>query len=69
MSPDLTRRALALTDEAYQALKARHSALIRTAGAERFPLDRLVLEDDPPLTCEVERIGAALERVALHFSA
>ncbi len=53
-----------LTDEAYHALKAKHSALIRAAGAERFVLDRLVLDDDPPLACEVERIREALGRVA-----
>ena len=37
--------------------------LIRAAGAERFVLDRLVLDDDAPLSSEVERVRAALERV------
>ena len=52
-----------LSDEAWQAVKRDHARLIRAAGAERFALDRLCLEGDAPLACEVERIKAALGRV------
>ena len=53
-----------MSDDAWQAVKREHAALIRAAGAERFALDRLCLDDDAPLRCEVERVGAALGRVA-----
>lgn len=53
-----------LSDEAWQALKRRHATIIAAAGPERFVLDRLCLEDDAPLACEVERVGAALGRLA-----
>ena len=43
---------------------ADHARLIRAAGAERFALDRLCLEDEAPLRCEVERVREALGRVA-----
>ncbi len=52
-----------LSDEAWQAVKRDHAALIRAAGAERFVLDRLCLDGDAPLRCEVERVRAALGRV------
>ena len=48
------------SDEAWQALKRRHVVLIRAAGAERLMLDRLCLDGDPPLRCEVDRVRAAL---------
>lgn len=54
-----------MTDEAWQALKRQHAARLRAAGAERFVLDQLCLDDDVPLACEVERIRAALGRVAI----
>ena len=52
-----------MSDETWQAIKHDHARLIRAAGAERFVLDRLCLEDDAPLSSEVERVRAALERV------
>ncbi len=52
-----------LSDEAWQVVKRDHARLIRAAGAERFMLDRLCLEDEAPLRCEVDRVRAALERV------
>ena len=54
-----------LSDEAWQAVKRAHARLLRAAGAERFVLDRLCLEDDAPLSSEVERVRAALERVGM----
>jgi hypothetical protein len=36
----------------------------RAAGAERCPLDRLCLDDDVPLRCEVERVRKALHQIA-----
>jgi hypothetical protein len=45
-------------------LRRDHARMIRAAGAERFVLDRLVLDDDAPLSSEVERVRAALGRVA-----
>ena len=56
-----------LSDEAWQAVKRDHARMIRAAGAERFVLDRLCLDDDAPLSSEVERVRAALERVAGSF--
>ena len=53
-----------LSDEARQAVKCEHAALFRAAGAERFALDRLCLDGDLPLRCEIERVRAALGRVA-----
>ena len=53
-----------LSDEAWQSVKRDHARMIQVAGAERFVLDRLVLDDDAPLSSEVERVRAALERVA-----
>ena len=50
-------------DEAWQTVKRDHARLIRAAGAERFVLDRLCLDDDAPLSSEVERVRAALGRV------
>ena len=38
-----------MTDEVWQALKRRHAALMRAAGAERFVLDRLCLDGDATL--------------------
>ena len=52
-----------LTDEVWQAVKRDHARVIRAAGAERFVLDRLVLDDDAPLSSEVERVRAALEKM------
>ena len=52
-----------MSDEAWQAVKRDHAALIRAAGAERFVLDRLCMDDDAPLRCEVERVREALDRV------
>jgi hypothetical protein len=52
-----------LSDEAWQAVKRDHARLIRAAGAERFVLDRLCLDDDAPLLSEVGRVRAALGRV------
>ena len=52
-----------MSDEAWAAVKRDHTALIRAAGAERFVLDRLVLDDEEPLRCEVERVRAALGRM------
>ncbi len=60
--------ASGLSDEAWQAVKHDHAALIRAAGAERFVLDRLCLDGDAPLRCEVERVGAALDRLS-HLTA
>lgn len=40
------------------------SHLLRAADAERWPLDRLCLDGDAPLRCEVERVREALRRVA-----
>ena len=54
-----------VSDEAWQAVKRDHARVIRAAGAERFVLDRLCLDDDAPLSSEVERVRVALERVAL----
>ena len=51
-----------MSDEAWQAVKRDHAALIRAAGAERFMLDRLCLDGDAPLRCEVERVREALGR-------
>ena len=51
-----------LSDEAWKAVKRDHARLIRAAGAERFVLDRLCLEDDGSLSSEVERVRPALER-------
>ena len=56
-----------MSDDAWQAVKRDHAALIRAAGAERFVLDRLCLDDDAPLRCEVERVREALGRVADSF--
>jgi hypothetical protein len=47
-----------------RARRRDHGRLLRAAGAERFALDRLYLNDDAPLSSEVERVRAALERVA-----
>ncbi len=56
-----------MSDEAWQAVKRDHARLIRAAGAERFVLDRLRLEDDAPMACEVERVRAALERLPIRL--
>ena len=56
-------RRFPMSDETWQAVKREHAALIQAAGAERFVLDRLCLDDDAPLRCEVERVRAALDRV------
>ncbi len=56
--------ASGLSDEAWQAVKRDHAALIRAAGAERFVLDRLCLDGDAPLRCEVERLVEAIDRLA-----
>ena len=53
-----------LSDEAWQAVKRDHARLIRAAGAERFVLDRLCLDNDAPLSWEMRRVRAALDRVA-----
>ena len=53
-----------MSDETWQAVKRDHAALLRAAGAERFVLDRLCLDDDAPLRCEMERVREALGRVA-----
>ena len=45
-------------------MKRDHARLIRAAGAERFVLDRLCIDDDASLWSEVELVRAALERVA-----
>ena len=58
-----------LSDEAWQATKRDHARLIRAAGAERIVLDRLCLDDDAPLSSEVERVRAALERLAVVWRA
>ena len=58
-------RRCPMSDDAWQAVKRDHAALIRAAGAERFALDRLCLDDDAPLRCEVERVGAAFDRICL----
>ena len=50
-------------DEAWQAVECDHARVIRAAGAEQFVLDRLCLDDDGPLSSEVERVRAALERI------
>ena len=50
-----------MSDEAWQAVKRDRAHLIRAAGAERFVLDRLCLDDDAPMACEVKRIRAALK--------
>ena len=50
-------------DDVWATLKRDHAALIRAAGAERFMLDRLCLDDEEPLRCEVERVRAALGRM------
>ena len=52
-----------MSDETWQAVKRDHARLIRAAGAERFVLDRLCLDDDAPLSSEVERVRAALVRM------
>ena len=52
-----------MSDETWQTVKLDHARIIRAAGAERFVLDRLCLDDDAPLSSEVERVRAALERV------
>ena len=52
-----------MSDDAWAAVKRDHAALIRAAGAERFVLDRLCMDGDAPLRCEVERVRAALGRV------
>ena len=52
-----------MPDVEWFALKARHAAMIRAAGAERFMLDRLTLNGEAPLRCEVERVRAALGRI------
>ena len=52
-----------MSDKTWQTVKRDHARMIRAAGAERFVLDRLVLDDDAPLSSEVERVRAALERV------
>ena len=57
-----------MSDETWQAVKRDHAGLIRAAGAERFVLDRLCLDGDAPLSSEVERVTAALERVAVFTS-
>ena len=57
-----------VSDETWQAIKRDHARMIRAAGAERFVLDRLCLDDDAPLSSEVERVRAALGRVTMIFS-
>ena len=54
-----------MSDDAWQAVKRDHAALIRAAGAERFVLDRLCLDGDAPLRCEVERVRATFDRIFL----
>ena len=54
-----------MSDDTWQAVKRDHARMIRAAGAERLVLDRFVLDDDAPLSSEVERVRAALERVAV----
>jgi hypothetical protein len=56
-----------MSDEAWQAVKRDHVRVIRAAGAERFLLDRLCIDDDAPLSSEVGRVRAALERVAAYL--
>lgn len=48
----------------FLALKRDHAALLRVVGAERWPLDRLCLDDEAPMRCEVERVMEALDRLA-----
>lgn len=45
-------------------MKRDHDRLIRAAGAERFVLDRLYLDDNVLLSSEVERVRVALGRVS-----
>ena len=54
-----------MSDDAWQAVKRDHAALIRAAGAERFMLDRLCLDDDAPMACDVERVREVLRRVRI----
>ena len=56
-----------MSDETWQSVKRDHARMIRAAGAERFVLDRLCLDDDASLLSEVERVRAALERVESGF--
>ena len=58
-----------MPETAFLALKRDHAALLRVVGTDRWPLDRLCLDDEAPLACEVERVRAALERVAEMASA
>ena len=51
--------ASGLPDEAWQTVKRDHAALIRAAGPARFMLDRLCLDDEAPLQCEVEQVSAS----------
>ena len=39
-----------------------HAALLQAAGADRFVLDRLCLDGDTPLACEVERVRVEFRR-------
>ena len=55
-----------MSDEAWQDVKRGHARRIWAAGAHRFVLGRLCLDDDAPLSSEVERVRAALGRVLLH---
>ena len=57
-------RRIHLTEAERDAVKRKHGALLITVGADRFVLDRLCLDGDAPLRCEVERVRAALGRVA-----
>ena len=57
-----------MSDETWQAVKRDHARIIRAAGADRFVLDRLVLDDDAPLSSEVERVRAALGRMAVNIA-
>ena len=52
-----------LSDEAWKTVKRDHARLILAAGAERFVLDRLCLDDDAPLSSEIDRVRKALDRV------
>ncbi len=47
-------------------MKRDRARLIQAAGAERFVLDRVCLDDDASPTSEVEQVREALERVGAH---
>ena len=56
--------ASGLSDEAWQAIKRQRATLTRMATVPRRPLERLCLEDEAPMACEVEMVVEALDRLA-----